>query len=93
VRLGGAVLGVLDELGHAPVAAALRIAAHWEAAVGPELSAHAEPLGLKGDTLEVRADSSVWSHHLMLRRERVLEVLREALGDAAPTRLRVHVGP
>jgi predicted nucleic acid-binding Zn ribbon protein len=92
VRVGGAIRRVLDELGHHGTSAAVRIAACWEEAVGSEIAGHCRPSALRGETLEVTVDSSVWSQHLQMRREEILDALRSELGADAPRDLRFRVG-
>jgi len=70
----------------------MRIAACWEEAVGPEIASHCQPSALRGAVLEVTVDSSVWSQHLQMRRDEILEGLRGALGADAPADLRFRVG-
>lgn len=92
VRVGGAIRRVLDELGHHGSSASIRIAACWEEAVGPEIASHCRPSALRGTVLEISVDTSVWSQHLQMRREEILEGLRGALGADAPADLRFRVG-
>jgi predicted nucleic acid-binding Zn ribbon protein len=91
VRLRGAIARVVSELGHGPAAATLRIAEHWEAAVGREVARHAEPMLLAGDTLEVKVTSSAWSQQLSARKGEILAALSEALGPDAPKDLRFRL--
>ena len=70
----------------------MRIAACWEEAVGPEIAGHCQPSALRGGVLEISVDSSVWSQHLQMRRDQILEGLRRVLGDDAPADLRFRVG-
>ena len=92
VAVGAALPRVLAELGHGDAARALRIAARWEEAVGPEVAAVAEPAGLRGGCLEVRVPSGAWAQHLQVRREELLAGLARALGREAPRDLRFRVG-
>jgi predicted nucleic acid-binding Zn ribbon protein len=92
VPVGGAIRRVLDELGHHGTSATVRIAACWEEAVGAEIAGHCRPSALRGEMLEVTVDSSVWSQHLQMRREEILDGLRGALGADAPADLRFRVG-
>jgi len=92
VPMGGMVGRILDELGHGDAARVLRIAAQWEAVVGADVAAQAEPVALRGAVLEVRVASSVWAQHLQLRRSEILAGLARELGQQAPTDLRFHVG-
>jgi predicted nucleic acid-binding Zn ribbon protein len=70
----------------------MRVTACWEEAVGSEIADHCQPSALRGGVLEVTVDSSVWSQHLQIRRDEILEGLREALGADAPEDLRFRVG-
>jgi predicted nucleic acid-binding Zn ribbon protein len=90
--LGSLVPGVLAELGFDGTNAALRLSACWEEVVGPEVARHCRPALLRGRTLEVRVDSSVWSQELRLRGPAILAGLAERLGPEAPSDLRAHVG-
>ena len=86
------VAQVLDALGMEDAAKAHRLALCWKQAVGPEVAAHCEPVGLRGGVLEARVDSSVWSQQLQLRSPEILAALRRELGEEAPTALRFRVG-
>jgi predicted nucleic acid-binding Zn ribbon protein len=92
VRLGSAIHRVLGELGHQGTSDSMRIAACWEEAVGSEIAGHCRPSALRGGVLEVTVDSSVWSQHLQMHRDEILEGLRAALGSGAPADLRFRVG-
>jgi len=83
---------VLRDLGLETAAAAFRIGERWKEVVGPEIALHSRPEGLRGDTLEVSVDSSVWCQQLQLRRLDILAALHEALGEEAPRDLRFSVG-
>lgn len=91
-RVGGVVGQVLRELGHRGDTPAMRVAVAWEEAVGPEVAAHAEPVALRGNVLEVRVDSSVRAQQLQLRQAELLEALARDVGEGAPTALRFRVG-
>ena len=83
---------VLAEMGIDGAVSVMRILEHWDAAVGPEVALHARPSVLRGKTLEVTADSSVWSQQVQFLGPRILAALRERLGADAPTALRTRVG-
>jgi predicted nucleic acid-binding Zn ribbon protein len=89
-----AVLGrVLDDLGLGSARLAMRVQERWPALVGEQAAKHSTPEGLRGKTLEVRVDASVWGQQLQLRSAEIVAGLRELLGDeAAPSELRFHVG-
>ncbi len=90
--LGGVVGSVLEDLGLGEVARAARVVEHWALAVGPEVASHSRPEGLRQGVLEVSVDSSVWCQQLQMLRPKLLEALREALGEEAPEDLRFRVG-
>ena len=92
-RAIGPVVGeVLDDLGLDAVTAAFRIHELWEEAVGPEIASHCRPVAVRGSVLEAEVDSSVWCQQLQMERVQILSALREALGDDAPSDLRLRVG-
>ena len=89
-RLGRRLGRVLGELG-IDLERSLRVSRAFEAALGPELAPHFELVDVRGATLEVRADSSVWSQELKLLSPEVLARLGAALGEDAPTEIRLRV--
>jgi predicted nucleic acid-binding Zn ribbon protein len=89
-RLGRGIDRVLDELGF-DLERSLRVSRAFEAALGAELAPHYELVDLRGGTLEVRAESPVWSQELAIRRAEVLGRLAAALGEGAPTEIRLRV--
>ena len=92
-RAIGPVVGeVLDDLGLDGVTAAFRIGELWEEAVGREIASHCRPVAVRGSVLEAEVDSSVWCQQLQMERVQLLSALREALGDDAPSDLRLRVG-
>ncbi len=91
-RLGGKVHGVLTDLGYDTSTPGLVLARAWPEIVGEEVAAHSEPIDLRGDQLEVRADSSAWSQYLQIHRDEILGRIAERLPQDAPTRMRMRVG-
>jgi predicted nucleic acid-binding Zn ribbon protein len=83
---------ILDDLGLGAARRARRAPPGWPELVGAEAAAHSSPEGLRGATLEVRVDASVWGQQLQLRSAEIVRGLRERLGDEAPTGLRFRVG-
>jgi hypothetical protein len=66
----------------------------WVAAVGDAVAANAWPSRVARDgTLHVATASSTWAFELTQLEPRVRQRLTDALGDAAPRRLRFAVGP
>ena len=90
--VGALIDRVLADLGAGPTARAVRIADHWEAAVGPEVARHSRPVAIRGDVLEVEVDSSVWSQQLQLMQPEILAALRETVGGDAPSEVWLRVG-
>ena len=90
--LGSLLDRVLEDLGAGEIGRVLRIADHWERAVGPEIASHSRPTQLRAQVLEVSVESSVWSQQLKLRAPEILEALRAELGDDAPSELWFRVG-
>jgi len=92
-RVVGSLIGqVLDDLGLEAASQAFRVGEHWAEAVGPEVAAHSQPVGMRGDVLEVSVDSSVWCQQLQMQRLSILAALAAQLGDDAPHDLRFRVG-
>jgi len=83
---------VLEDLGAGDSARVLRIVERWEEAVGAEIALHSEPTALRGNVLEVTADSSVWCQQLQLLGPEILASLKAVLAEEAPTQLWFRVG-
>lgn len=92
VALSRLVPRVLDDLGIDGSARIVRLASCWEEAVGPEVARHCRPLRLRHHVLEAEVDSSVWCQQLKLQTPQLLAALAAALGDDAPTEIRLSVG-
>jgi predicted nucleic acid-binding Zn ribbon protein len=90
--LGALVARVLEDIGAGNSARVMRIAEHWEEAVGAGIAAHCRPTALRGDVLEVTVGSSVWCQQLQLRGPEIIEALRAALPAEAPSELWFRVG-
>jgi predicted nucleic acid-binding Zn ribbon protein len=90
--LGSLVARVLEDMGAGASARVMRIAEHWEEAVGAGIAARCRPTALRGDVLEVTVDSSVWCQQLQLRGPEIIEALRAALPAEAPSELWFRVG-
>ncbi len=91
-RLGDVVARVLEDIGAGDSARVLRIAERWESAVGAEIAAHCRPTALRGEVLEASVDSSVWCQQLQLRGPEIIEALRAAMPEDAPSQLWFRVG-
>ncbi len=91
-RLGGEVKRELSRFGGAGLMTELVGA--WPAAVGETVAANAWPARLARDgTLHVNAASSTWAFELQQLEGEIAERLREAVPEAAPTRMRFAPGP
>ena len=90
--VGKAVDRVLGDLGLETAQAAFAIGRQWADIAGEEAALHSRPVAVRGATLEVVVDSSVWCQELQLRRPALLEALKRVAGDDAPTDLRLRVG-
>jgi hypothetical protein len=65
----------------------------WPHAVGGTIARNAWPARIARDgTLHVATDSSAWAFELQQLEAEILNRLRSAVGDGAPTRLRFAVG-
>jgi predicted nucleic acid-binding Zn ribbon protein len=75
----------------APQTPLAAIQAVWPEAVGPELAARATPVSERGGEVTVECADAVWAQELDLMQLRLLERLRERLGEAAPKSLRFRM--
>ncbi len=65
----------------------------WNHLLDPNITAHAQPTGLRKGTLFVAVDSSVWLSELVrYRRKEILERLQHCFGSAFITRISFRVG-
>jgi len=90
--VGALIDRVLSDLGAGAAARAVRIAERWEQAVGGAVASHCRPVAMRGETLEIEVDTSVWCQQLQLRTPEILAALRETVGADAPADLWLRVG-
>ena len=90
--LGALVPALLDDLGFDAMLTLTRIGKQWEAIAGAAAASHVRPSAIRGETLEVDADSSVWVQTLRLRSPQILARLAAELGPQAPRALWVRIG-
>jgi hypothetical protein len=65
----------------------------WNNQIDPNLTAHAQPTGLRNGTLFVTVDSSVWLDEIVrYRRREILERLQNSFGRDLITRISFRVG-
>jgi hypothetical protein len=86
--------GVRRELGRfGPVAGMAEIVAAWPGAVGEQIALNAWPARISRDgTLHVATSSSAWAFELTQLEVEIRARLGDAVGEAAPERLRFVVG-
>ena len=90
-RIGDEVRRELDRFG--PAGAIADVVAVWPDAVGNSIARNAWPARIARDgTLHVSTSSSTWAFELGLIESRLVERLRDVLGDRAPERLRFAPG-
>jgi hypothetical protein len=90
-RIGADVQRELGRFG--PAAGMADIVAAWPGAVGEQIAANAWPARVSRDgTLHVATSSSVWAFELTQLEGEIRKRLGEAVGEAAPGRLRFAVG-
>jgi hypothetical protein len=91
-RIGGDVQREVARFG--PQAGMTEVIAAWPAAVGDGISRNAWPGRIARDgTLQVAVASSAWAFELAQLAPTILERLREALGETAPSSLKFAPGP
>jgi predicted nucleic acid-binding Zn ribbon protein len=65
----------------------------WRNQLDPNITAHAQPTGLRNGTLFVTVDSSVWLDEVVrYRRREILERLQNSFGRTLITRISFRVG-
>lgn len=64
----------------------------WPDIVGPDISAHVEPVAFADGLLILRADSTAWATQMKLLASAVLARVQEEIGEGAVTQLKV-LGP
>ena len=90
--VAAALSRILSGIDLGPAARSAEIARRWEEILGSEVAAHCRPVGLKGEVLHAEVETSVWCQQLQMRTPEILAALRGALGESAPTALRLRVG-
>jgi predicted nucleic acid-binding Zn ribbon protein len=75
----------------APKTKLAAVQAAWAATVGERIAAVARPISERAGTLTVACSDPVWAQELDLMQGRLLDGLRERLGEQAPKLLRFRV--
>jgi hypothetical protein len=87
------VAKVLGDLKMEARRAEIEIVKVWNAALDPNLTAHAQPVGLRRGTLFVNVDSSVWlSEIVRYRRREILDRLQHSFGKNLVQRISFRFG-
>jgi predicted nucleic acid-binding Zn ribbon protein len=84
---------LLDEVGLGATAKAVQVIRAWDEALGPEFRSHCRPDGVRNGVIHARVRDSAWMQRLQLEKPRIFARLRGLLGDAAPSELRLRIGP
>jgi predicted nucleic acid-binding Zn ribbon protein len=93
-RSAGELLpGVLQHMGLDQKRAAAEVGKAWNDLMDPNITAHAQPAGLRNGTLFVNVDSDVWKDEIVrYRRREILERLQHAFGRDVVQRISFRVG-
>jgi predicted nucleic acid-binding Zn ribbon protein len=75
----------------APRTGLAAVQAAWQHAVGERVAAVASPVSERAGTLTVECSDAVWAQELDLMQDRLLDRLREELGDLAPKALKFRL--
>ena len=84
---------LLKEMGLERRRAEAEIVRVWNHLIDPNLTAHAQPTGIRRGTLFVSVDSSVWLDEIVrYRRREILERLQHSFGRDLIARISFRVG-
>ena len=64
----------------------------WEDAAGKEASRHSRPVRLKGRSLIINVDSSVWVYQLNIKKKAIEQKLSKMLKHKSPLKISLRVG-
>ena len=65
---------------------------HWGEIVGPEIAAHATAVSVAAGSLRVVVNSPVWSHHLMMLRQNLIEKINKFAGEKVISHIHFTIG-
>jgi predicted nucleic acid-binding Zn ribbon protein len=85
----GAFRAALDRA--APRTGLAAVQSVWDELVGEQLAAAAQPVSERDGEVTIACADAVWAEELDLMQGRLLERLRERLGELAPKALRFRV--
>jgi predicted nucleic acid-binding Zn ribbon protein len=75
----------------APKTGLAAVQAAWAKVAGEQIAAVATPVSEQGGTLTIECADAVWTQELDLMQSKLLERLREEIGESAPSALRFRV--
>jgi predicted nucleic acid-binding Zn ribbon protein len=90
--LSRATRDLTKKQGWTPRVAEGAVFGRWATVVGPDISEHASPTGLRDGVLSVTAESTAWATQLRLIQKQVLAKIAAEVGDGVVTSLRI-TGP
>lgn len=92
-KTAGAIMPeVLDRLGLDRKRSETEIVKVWNHLIDPQVTAHAQPVGLRNGTLFVRVDSDVWKDEIVRYRSRdILRSLQTSFGKDLVARISFRV--
>ncbi|HML88829.1 MAG TPA: DUF721 domain-containing protein [Methylomusa anaerophila] len=65
---------------------------HWEEIAGGEIAAHAWPVTIQRGTMILAVNNSVWSHHLMMLKNELIDKINSFLHEKLVTDIRFQAG-
>jgi hypothetical protein len=93
VGIGGILEKVIKNLGISGPVKLIRIMTRWEKILGPPICRITFPKDLKGKTLFVDVQDSVWLQQLAFMDKMIMEKVNKAIGSKAVEKIHFSVGP
>ena len=90
--LGGIVGQLIRSRGWKEPVAVSSVLARWDDLMGPEVSAHAQPVRFENSIVEVRCDSTAWATELRLMQRQIVQMFDRELGAGVVSSVRIF-GP
>ena len=81
----------LDSIGQSEGAVYVGLFRSWESIVGERISAHAQPVDLRGHNLVIQADHPGWVQMVMMSRNKIIRELNKRFPELRITGLSVRV--
>jgi len=93
VAISDVLSSVLKKLGLGHRVRVARIAQDWERLVGSKIAQHCRPVAVRGRTLVVNVDSSVWLSELtQFFKDKILEQIHGEPGGKSIKEIRFRIG-